>query len=338
MSKTIYLFQWDPYLVHEKLQIQQVNFIQKHGPESFFSYTKETLDFANLKASLRSQSLFSSQQLLVVSGLPLTTDAKDSVLLKDTIGLFSDYFIAHAHEIASGTKIFFVSHRPDMKTKLAKRLITSASKSDSCVSLIDLKADSTTVTTLVTQRLWALAVPSIVVYVIDRIWLNLFQLSSECNKIATRATAKGISTLTTDLIDQIIVPTIDSQIFAMIHHIVTGRHDLAIQQIAALQHNNESPYAILWLTHRALKNIIQCVALVQSGMTSASQIASCTKISPSTLGEYMKHMKYLTAYDLGFQQLFSDLLSLEYDMKSWYVSEEGFWVIFKTLLLQLTTW
>ena len=335
MSKILYLFQWDPYLVHEKLQEQQSNFVQKYGPEALFLYTKETLDFTNLKASLRSQSLFSSQKLYIISGLPLTTDAKDSVSLKDAVGLFSDYLIAHAHEISSGTTIFFVSHRPDMKTKLAKRLTTSASKSDSCVSLVDLKANNTTIPTLVTQRLWVYATPILVTYLVDRIWPNLFQLSSECNKIITRATARQIALLTTELIDQIIIPTIDSQIFAMIHHIVTGHHTLAIEQLVALQRNNESPYAILWLMYRALKNIIQCVALVQSGMTSASQIASCTKISPFTLGEYMKHMKYLTAHDLRFQQLFSDLLSLEYDMKNWYVSEEGFWVIFKTLLLQV---
>ncbi len=146
---------------------------------------------------------------------------------------------------------------------------------------------------------------------------NLQSITSEMEKLALRVGSRG--SITTEVIDSLVVKSLDQNVFALVDKIITNQKQQAMEMYRDLLVQKEEPIRILAAIARQYRIFAQVKYLRGIGL-GAGEIASKLKINPYPVKLAMQQISLFSEKDL--LEKLDHLAEMDYQMKTGYGDKE----------------
>lgn len=229
----IYFFSGNSdYLISEKVWVWKKNFLEKFW-ENHMVHIKNISEFdiSEIFDQLVWISLFYEKKLIIIEGIPLSSDQKKADIIAK-----QDYILSQIKKVNQENVLVFVSHSPDKRGKFYKYLIKESKESTPTVqhTLCDIENDFD-IQGIVNKRF-----PNF----IDQAWLwklirfksgNVIKIISELEKLSI-----VYEKIDSQIIEQIIIPELEESIFVFIDDVLEGNKKKSIQGMRTILEQSET--------------------------------------------------------------------------------------------------
>lgn len=327
MLTNLVVFTWEErFLLDKELSRRKEGFAQKFGSDSIFSFDFENLDVSMIKQAVYGGGLFVSKKMIIIAGIPYEGTNRPNAEQQDQIEKFADELIAKEGKIPEESILVFVSGKPDKRLKLYKFLERNATvKSFDQYKEKQLKD-------FVISQLPGIYIPNDVIEAfLFKVGADLYRLRFECEKIKIRCEVKKISTVDQALIDKVVFGQVQTDIFTLLDALFTDKKR-AIHIIDKIQEDGEDWNAFAGMLYRSLKLSIFVVDLVAQGVKDSRSIAAIMSANPWQITKTLKQIKQLQANDQAMKSFYTQLVDLDYGIKSGKYPDTYFWLGIKRML------
>lgn len=326
----LFLFTGEEYtLLLQELTKRKTSFLEKYGEYGLFDFSSENLQGDQLQNALMSGGMFATKKLVIMRWVPLDSTAHNKAKTADVercCKLLEQFLATHDTE----TIVVCVSYKPDKRTKPYKRFATNAQVKE--FPPLDEKQKLH----YVQQQFWSLLNSEQQLHLVTSC-NDLWHLSNECNKIKHYANYHHLNTLTDDQLQNIVRSSISSNNFALLDHLYTNTTK-SITLITTAQQAGEDTFQFLGMLYRWIKITINIINLAEQWITDGKLVASTLKAHPFVVSKQLKLLPQLKEKKQAVYTLYNDIIELDYQIKSWILPAEGFWLAVKQALLRLGTW
>lgn len=329
MLNNIFLFNWEEkYLLNKEIIRRKENFKEKFWSDSIFSFNSENFDIWQIKQTIFSWWLFVSKKLIIITWLPTDSDTSNKIPAPIT-EQFTDEFIGRQWEIPADSLLIFISYKPDKRGKLYKFLEKNANiKSFNKLSWIELK-------NFVKNELeWLTIDYDTTDYLIIKVWNNLYNIVSECNKLKTWCEITRTKEINNDMINLVNFWQTETNWFAFFDNFF-DKQNQNLKIIDQIQEEGVNWNLFMWTLYRWLRLYIYVLDLYSQGITDSKTIASMTKQHPFAISKNLKNIDKIKWKEKEIKKFYKDLIVLDSKIKWWRLPDSYFRLWIKKMILKI---
>ena len=306
-------------------------FAQKNGADSIFSFNRENRDYGQIKQTIFSGGFFVTNKLIIIYGVPLDTEKSNAIKADEIEKLTEDIM---NYPLPSEVLLICVSYKPDKRGRFYKRFdkLDKENPSQKLMKVFtplserelpdfvkenskDLNLDSKVIQTL-----------------IHKTWNDQFRLESEIDKL--RYWKKYYNDeITSKVIDEVCFGMIDEDIFQLLDLALTDTKS-AIKFIQWLQDDGLDRNAVNGSFAWWLRNYLFVLDYADHWITDSKEIASELKQNPWAIINITKKLSLLKEKRNLIQNLFKNIVDIDYDIKSGNAQPESYFFTIKKVLLK----
>ena len=327
MLNSVFLFTGDNvYTLRQELQRWRFSFIEKYGENSLFVFNSENWDNRSLNQALFAWWLFVSKKMVIIEWVPKDM-FQDWWIAQDKIDKFFSDFEANQQYLTDDTMVLFVSFKPDKRTRIYKWLSENVQvKNFDLYKEVQLKS-------FVKEQLQPLTISQEVLdYFLEKVWTDMFRLSSEIEKIKYVVTSWEV---TQEMVDTYCFWMVEANVFAIIDQLFTSPI-AAVHILENMQREWRDWNAILGPLLWSLKVVLTVVDYADMWIKDSKQIASETKLPPFTIAKNMKNIDLYLSHSDKLKNLFKEIINTEYWIKTGKYPDSYFWLSLKNLFFWLS--
>jgi DNA polymerase III delta subunit len=189
----------------------------------------------------------------------------------------------------------------------------------------------------VQQQLWSILTAAQQAELVTSCGDDLGHLSHECNKLHHYATYHQLTKFTEEQLNQVVWWKVSSNNFSLLDHLYTDWKK-SISLITKAQQAGEDTFQFLGMLYRWVKITINIINLTEQGITDAKTLASKLKAHPFVVSKQLKLLPQIKEKKEHVFQFYSDILQLDYEIKTWVLPAEWFWLAIKQAIQKIYTW
>lgn len=318
----LFLFTGEEYtLLLGELTKRKTSFLDKYGEHGLFDFASDSLDFSQLQNALMSGGMFATKKLVIIRGIPLDSTPHNKAKAADIDRCLQllEWFIASQD---TETIVVCISYKPDKRTKSYKWFVSNAQLKE--FPFLDDKQK----TAYIQQQLWTALTTEQQASLLANCGSDLGHLMHECDKIKHYMSYHQLTTLTDEQLDTITRWAVSSNNFALLDYLYTDTKK-SIELITRAQQAGEDMFQFLGMLYRGVKITINVLNMHENGLTDAKQLASTLKAHPFVISKQLKLLPQIKAKKTAIFQLYSDILQLDFEIKSGILPAEWFWLVVK---------
>lgn len=323
MVGKIFLFTGeDHFRLHEELKRWRTQFAEKYGNDSVVVFDVHA-DVVTIAHAVSGGWLFSSQQCVVVYGLPWDTYAINKKRHQDI-----DILLPLLSWLPDSVLLVLVSYKPDKRTSAYKH----------CSSLATLKEfkmlEGSALRRYVSDISQDFLSDDLLDYFLACVGVNdLYCITHELGKLRDFSTFTG-RPLSKDDVDMIVFSRGESNNFAFLDKVFSDPQQ-AIALLSLIEGSGTSWMLFCGALYRWLKILIQMIVLYSEGKTTTTLLAQEIGAPPFTVGRYMKSTELLVRDRVKVYDLYTCVLSLDYRIKTGQLPDSAFWGCLKSAVYEL---
>jgi DNA polymerase III delta subunit len=325
----LFLFTGEEYtLLLQELTKRKSSFLEKYGEYGLFDFASDELQLDQIQSALMSWGMFASKKLVIIRGIPLDSTPHNKAKTADIercLSLLEAFLATNDSE----TIVVCISYKPDKRTKPYKRFVSNAQLKE--FPLLDEKQQ----VAYVQQQLGTLLTSGQQAELVTSCGDDLGHLSHECDKLRHYAAYHQLSSFTDAQLDRIVRWSISSNNFTLLDHLYTDTKK-SIWLITTAQQAGEDSFKFLGMLYRGLKITINIINLAQEGITDAKTLASRLKAHPFVVSKQLKLLPQTKAKKEAIFELYSDILTIDHEIKTGVLPAEWFRLAVKQAVQKLT--
>lgn len=324
MLENIHLFVWEEqYWLNTKLFKWKSSFWDKYWKENIYVFYSNDFDVAWLTNAIFGGWLFQNKKLIVVYWVPKDTFPSNK-MRESTFDELEKKLLNNLEKVPKDVILVFVSYIPDKRTKAFKfmqnNVTVSEFKNLSDKQLLE----------YVNNSFWTLTSIDISNYIVQMVGNNMYNINNEIIKLKTYCLEKNITSLSKQLVDYIIYSWVEANNFEVLDNIFFNKNK-AFELIDQIRLSDQDRFQFLWMLYWWLKIIIQIVDLYESGIKDSKEIMWIMKVAPFVVSKNMKNIDKYISIKPKLKNIFSQLVNLDYSIKTWKIPQEIFWLEIKTI-------
>lgn len=302
----------ETFLLFKQLQAWREAFEEKHGELNLVHLDGTQVEIGEIIASIEAAPFLGEKRLIIVDGLPLAPKTRNAgkVTKKDEATEKAlERLIEFLPKIPESSVVVFVQSKPDKRKSLYKKIVQlgqlkefnslspaelskwiqqQAHKHGSSISA----AEATHLSSLTGQDLW--------------------RIDNELKKLATYCLEKPIDR---KAIDQLVVPTIEANIFHLTDALGIKDQKKAIQNLHRSMAAGENLRQIFYMIVRQFRLFLQIGGYLSNyPNTNPANLASTLKIHPFVARNTMGQLKHFQMNEL--KKAHKELLEIDVALKS----------------------
>ena len=333
--KNIYLFTWwekkwvEKFLLDQELDRRTSAFSDKFWADAISIFNSENWDDWAAKQSIFWWWLFSTRKLTIIKWLPTSTE-RSTWFTADTIENFVEYFIKNAEIIPADNLVVFVSYTPDRRGRLFKFLKDKCNyKEFEKKTPFELKAYTQ-------KELWDIKISdSNATFLIDRVWDDLYRLSSEIDKLKEYCNIHNIKTIDEKIIETICVWLTETEVFWFMNILLKDKK-AAISYLTEIENSWVHWNEFAWALYYQLKVNIAINKCYEKWIKDNKIIAKWCWATPWAIFMNLKSIDQILKNWIALENMYKWLIQTEISIKNWKLNEEAFWLNVKKLSMDFT--
>ena len=306
-------------------------FAQKNGADSIFSFNRENRDYGQIKQTIFSGGFFVTNKLIIIYGVPLDTEKSNAIKADEIEKLTEDIM---NYPLPSEVLLICVSYKPDKRGRFYKRF-DKLDKENPSQKLIKVftPLSERELPNFVKENSKDLNLDSKVIQaLIHKTWNDQFRLESEIDKL--RYWKKYYNDeITSKVIDEVCFGMIEEDIFQLLDLALTDTKS-AIKFIQWLQDDGLDRNAVNGSFAWWLRNYLFVLDYADHWITDSKEIASELKQNPWAIINITKKLSLLKEKRNLIQNLFKNIVDIDYDIKSGNAQPESYFFTIKKVLLK----
>lgn len=318
-----FLFTWEEsYSLTQELSKWKAGFLQKFGEQGLFEFKGDNVDLGVIQNTVMWWGMFSEKKLILIHWVPKENDPayKIPAWIQNSV---EEWLIKSRDSIPQDHIVALVCHKPDKRTKWWKFFEKNAEKKQ----FDPLKPNQ--IASKVSSLLWPLVKAPQASLIAQLVWTNMRNIVHECEKLSLYASYHQLSSLTDEVIKDIVYHQGDVNAFGLLDTLFTDKSK-AIQTITDLQQSQQDIFQTTWMLYRGLKIIIQITDCLKRWITSSKEIASAIKAPPFAVSKQLKNRDLYLKNDARITWFFWTIMSLDHAIKTGRLPAEWFWVSLKS--------
>ncbi len=323
----LFLFTGEEYhLVLQEIAKRKTNFLKKYGEHGLFDFASDNLQIEQLQNALMSGGFFSTKKLVIIRGIPLDSTPHNKAKSSEIDRCLPLLTSFQANNDAE-TIVVCISYKPDKRTKAYKWFTTHAEIKE--FPLLDEKQKIA----FVQQQLGSLLTHAQQIDLVMNCGSGLWMLAEECKKLSHYATYHQLSVFSDEQLARIVSWSISSNNFAILDNLyIDTKKSIAL--ITQAQQAGEDPFQFLGSLYSGVKTTINIINLAEQGITDGKLIASKLKAHPFVVSKQLKLLPQTKAKKNAIFQLYNDIVQLDYEIKTWILPAEWFWLAIKQAIVK----
>jgi len=297
--KNLFLFTGEEtYLLLQQVNSWKDAFTKKHGDINLEILDGEDIPLNEIMAAALATPFLGDKRLIFINNLPdapKTRGSDDAAPTKkdekrdDELKRFGE----NLDSVPDTSVVVFVQPNPDKRRSFYKKLVTKAEVKEfaplNTKQLIkwvqdEVKAKGTNINADIAE------------YLISLTGQNLWRLAQEVAKITSYCQKRAI---TTDIIDHVVVPTLEANIFHLTDALGAKDHKKAIQNLHRSMAAGENLRQIFYMIVRQFRLLIQIQSYASANPnTNPTSIASALKLHPFVARNTFDQLKHFTRDEL----------------------------------------
>ena len=306
-------------------------FAEKNGADSIFSFNRENRDYGQIKQTIFSGGFFVTNKLIIIYGVPLDTEKSNAIKADEIEKLTEDIM---NYPLPSEVLLICVSYKPDKRGRFYKRF-DKLDKENPSQKLIKVftPLSERELPNFVKENSKDLNLDSKVIQaLIHKTWNDQFRLESEIDKL--RYWKKYYNDeITSKVIDEVCFGMIEEDIFQLLDLALTDTKS-AIKFIQWLQDDGLDRNAVNGSFAWWLRNYLFVLDYADHWITDSKEIASELKQNPWAIINITKKLSLLKEKRTLIQNLFKNIVDIDYDIKSGNAQPESYFFTIKKVLLK----
>lgn len=326
----LFLFTGEEYhLVLQEIAKRKTNFLKKYGEHGLFDFASDNLQIEQLQNALMSGGFFSTKKLVIIRGIPLDSTPHNKAKSSD-IDLCLTLLASFQANNDAETIVVCVSYKPDKRTKAYKWFTTHAELKE--FPLLDQEQKNS----FVQQQLGSLLTHAQQINLVMNCGSGLWMLAEECKKLSHYATYHQLSAFTDEQLARIVSWSISSNNFAILDNLyIDTKKSIAL--ITQAQQAGEDPFQFLGSLYSGVKTTINIINLAQQGIKEGKTMISILKAHPYVVSKQLKLLPKTTEKKQAIYDLYTDILTLDFQIKTGVFPIEWFWLALKQAVYKLET-
>jgi hypothetical protein len=319
MTAKIFLFTWpDTYSLNQELQFWANSFKQKFGEDSVDTYNSENRNEAKINQSIFGWWLFVTHKMTIIKWLPASGE-KGTWLNGDLTWWFTENFMKNYNQIPNENIIIFVSQKPDWRWKFFKFFQNEycTIKEFKPISGIQLKS-------LVKQKFENIKISdSDISFFIDYIGTDLYQITSEIDKLREYCLVHDIHEISRDLIEKVSFWITENKVFEFLN-LAFKDTKKAIEYLQKIQEDETHWIEFAGAIYSQLKSCIMINRFYQAWIKDSKEIASQCGLNPMSVLVNLKNIKEISKNWIELENMYKQLIQTDINIKSWINTETEF--------------
>jgi DNA polymerase-3 subunit delta len=213
MAKNIFLFTGEEsYLLHEQINSWKKAFVEKHGDINLEVLDSAEMPLNEIMAAVNAMPFLGEKRLIFIHGLPDAPPKRDTgVPTKKDEKREEELkrLEADLDEVPESSVVVFVQTKPDKRKSFYKKLTAKAKVKE--FEALGGQALTSWIRSRTVQKGGQISAPS-AEYLVSLTGGNLWRLSAEIDKLTSHSPGEKI---TNELIDKLVVPTLEANVFQM---------------------------------------------------------------------------------------------------------------------------
>lgn len=326
MKQNIFLFTWEEkFLLYQELGKRKKSFLEKYWWENIFEFKSDDINVAEIFNAIFSWWLFVSKKLIIIFWLPKDTD-KDNSVPASKYNDFEQKLVDSFQTIPDSVVLVFVSFTPDKRLKTYKFLAENINiKEFPKLNENRLKDFAKSILKDISQ--------SDLDYLVSQVWDNMFGIYNESNKLKIYSQEKWTK-IDKDMIDNIIYPQAMINSFELLDKMFFDKKR-SLQILENMREKWADTFQFLWMLYWWLKSVLQMIDLYSDWMTSSKDLASKIWVHPFVVAKNMKIIDKLLPKQSKIKEFFEKLIYLDYNIKTWKIPAEIFWLEIKNIIMKV---
>lgn len=313
MKKNLFLFTGEEtYLLQEQLNLWKKAFIEKHGDINLEALDAAQMPLNEVMASVTAMPFLGDKRLIFIHGLPDApkirnankVSKKDEKRDEELKKLAQDL-----DQIPDSSVVVFVQSNPDKRKSFYKQLTKKAE-----VKEFNSLAGSTLTNWIQKQvQLKGGQISSqLAEYLVTLVGQNLWRLSTEIDKLTTHSPNQSIQR---EVIDHLVVPTVEANVFQLTDALALRDHKKAIYHLHRVMAAGENLQPVFYMIVRQFRLLLQGRAFLDKEANPTPTVfGTKLKLHPfvakNTLGQ-ARHFK------LGeLKKAYGELLEMDTGLKT----------------------
>lgn len=326
MKKNFNLFTWEEkYLMFEELRKWKKLFWEKHWKENVFVYDSDNFNFKELENSFLTDWFFSSwKKMFIIYWLPNDLDIK--LWFKPTdIKRLEDFFIKKINWVENEDIIVvFVCSRPDKRWKFYKFLLDKITIKN-FEKYNDKKLDI-----FMEEYLWISLNIEIKQNLKLLSWDNMFSLVNSLSKIKILLKYNKIR-LTNDDILSVVTDNSKFEWFEIVD--IFNDFEQINNYLDFFRYHTKSYKETIWIIFRAIRQYIFVMEQINLWIKDFKLISQNIWAHPFQVAKILKRIWNRWDFE-KMKKLFEEILQTDFNVVSWKIHEEMFWISVKNAFLE----
>lgn len=313
MSKNLFLFTGEEtYLLHEQILSWKKAFIEKHGDINLATLDADQTPLYEIMAAINALPFLGEKRLIFVHGLPdkPSTRKSDEPTKKDEKREEElKKLEVDLGDIPETSVVVFVQSQPDKRKSFYKKLLSMAEVKE--FSPLAGQALSEWIKKRVSEKGARIDI-SVSDYLVSLTGQNLWRLSQEIDKLTAHSPRES---LTKSLIDQLVTPSLEANIFSLTDALGAKDGKKAIHHLHRSMAAGENLRQVFYMIVRQFRLLIQGDGYSKSHPNAnATAFSAALKLHPFVARNTMIQMKHFKGADL--KAAYEKLLEIDTDLKT----------------------
>lgn len=313
MLKNLFLFTGEEtYLLQETIQAWKKAFIEKHGDLNLDMLDASQIPLHEIMASVTAMPFLGDKRLIFIYGLPDAPKARqsDKITKKDEKReLELKKLESDLDDIPETSVVVFVQSNPDKRKGFYKNILKKGQLKEFHPMV------GSALTQWIQQRTQekGAQISSIVAeYLASLTGQNLWRLSTEVDKLVTHSPGQNLSK---DLVDALVVPTIEANIFQLTDALAAKDQKKAVRFLHQTMSAGENLQPAFYMIVRQFRLLLQARAFAEKDLNpSPTAFAARLRLHPFVARNTLAQVKYFKMEEL--KKAYRNLLEIDTGLKT----------------------
>ncbi len=311
--KNIFLFTGEEtYLLNEQIKSWKKAFVEKHGDLNLEVLEATQVPLNEMMASLTAMPFLGDKRLIFVHGLPDAPKARqaDKITKKDEKREEDlKKFEADLKDIPETSVVVFIQPNPDKRKSFYKNLLKQVE-----VKEFSLLAGSTLIQWVQNRIRFkgAQVSSSVAEYLVSLTGQNLWHLSTEIDKLTSHSPGANLSK---ELIDELVVPTIEANVFQLTDALSSKNRTKAMLCLQRTMTAGDNLQPAFYMIVRQFRLLLQGRSFSDKEVApSPATFAARLKLHPFVARNTLAQVKRFKAEEL--KRAYKNLLEIDTGLKT----------------------
>lgn len=302
----------ETYLLQEQINLWKKAFVEKHGDINLETLDAAQMPLNEVMASVTAMPFLGDKRLIFIHGLPDAPKARNAnkVSKKDEKRDEALKKLAgDLEQIPESSVVVFVQANPDKRKSFYKQLTKKAE-----VKEFNLLAGSALTTWIQkqVQLKGGQITSSLAEHLVTLVGQNLWRLSTEIDKLTTHSPAQSIQR---EVIDHLVVPTVEANVFQLTDALAVRDHKKAIYYLHRVMAAGENLQPVFYMIVRQFRLLLQGRAFLDKEINPTPTVfGTKLKLHPFVAKNTLGQARHFKAGEL--KEAYGQLLEMDTGLKT----------------------